>query len=85
MYVFLELCSQAKIYASIGLLILLYLILKNPENNRYDIIMLVVKASIMLGITFGINQLCTTGYKYFAWLMAFVPHIITCLVLINFA
>ena len=85
MYVFLELCSQAKIYAAIGLLILLYLTIKNPENSRYDIIMLVVKAAIMIGITFGINKLCTTGYKYFSWLMAFVPHIITCLVLINYA
>ena len=84
MYIFLELCSQAKMYAAIGLLILLYLTIKNPEHSRYDIIMLLVKASIMIGITFGINKLCTTGYKYFAWLMAFAPHIVTFLVLINY-
>jgi len=84
MYVFLELCSQAKIYAGIGILLLLYLTIKNPENSRYDIIMLVVKAAIMIGFTFGINKLCTTGYKYFAWIMAFVPHIIACLFLINY-
>ena len=85
MYVFLELCSPAKIYAAIGLLILLYLTVKNPENNRFDIIKLIVKASIMLGITFGINKLCTTGYKYLSWVLAFVPHIIACLFLINVA
>ena len=83
MYIFLELCSQAKIYAGIGLLILLYMTIKNPENNRNDIIKLIIKAAVMLGITFGINKLCTTGYKYFSWLMAFIPHIITCLFLIN--
>ena len=83
MYVFLELCSQAKIYAYIGLMILLYIVIKNPDNSRYDIALLLLKASVFVAFTFAINKLCSTGYKYIAWIAALVPHIITILVLIN--
>lgn len=83
MYIFLELCTQAKIYATVGLLILLYMIIKSSENTNADIIKLVIKAGVMIGVTFGINKLCTTGYKYFAWLMAFIPHIIIIMMLAN--
>ena len=61
MYVFLELCSQAKIYAYIGLMILLYIVIKNPENSRYDIALLLLKASVFVAFTFAINKLCSTG------------------------
>ena len=83
MYIFLELCTQAKIYATVGLLILLYMIIKSSENTNADIIKLVIKAGVMIGVTFGINKLCTTGYKYFAWLLAFIPHIIIIMMLAN--
>jgi hypothetical protein len=83
MYIFLELCTQAKIYAMVGLLILLYMIIKSNENTNADIIKLVIKAGVMIGVTFGINKLCTTGYKYIAWLLAFIPHIIVIMMLAN--
>ena len=85
MYIFLEFCSQAKVYAFIALLILMYMIIKKADNNRSDIFWLAIKASIMIAITFGINKLCQTGYKYFAWLMAFIPHAIVILFLINYS
>ena len=68
---------------NVGLLILLYMIIKSSENTNADIIKLVIKAGVMIGVTFGINKLCTTGYKYFAWLMAFIPHIIIIMMLAN--
>ena len=83
MYIFLELCTQAKIYATVGLLILLYMIIKSSENTNADIIKLVIKAGVMIGVTFLINKLCTTGYKYIAWLLAFIPHIIIIMMLAN--
>ena len=85
MYIFLEFCSQAKLYAFISLLILLYMYVKKGDNTRSDLFWLAIKASIMIGITFGINQLCLTGYKYFSWLVAFIPHLITVLVLFNYS
>ena len=85
MYIFLELCTQAKIYAVLGLLILLYSIIKNPENTRSDMALLVLKAAIFIGWTFFISKLCVTGYKYVAWLAAFIPHLIYILVLMNFS
>ena len=83
MYIFLELCTQAKIYAMVGLLILLYTIIKSSENTNADIIKLVIKAGVMIGVTFFINKLCTTGYKYISWLLAFIPHIIIIMMLAN--
>jgi hypothetical protein len=84
MYIFLELCSQAKLYTAIALLLLLYSVIKNPEHTRYDIAMLSIKAAVFIGWTFALNKLCTTGYKYIAWLGAIVPHLIYILFLINF-
>jgi hypothetical protein len=83
MYVFLEFCTQAKIYAFISLFIMLYLVIKNPDTSRYDTFWLIIKAATFIGFTFAINKLCTLGYKYFAWLMAFIPHLIVILLLIN--
>ncbi len=85
MYIFLEFCSQAKIYACISLLILIYMTTKANEPTHYDTFILCIKAAIMISITFGINKLCLLGYKYISWLMAFVPHIITILYLINYS
>jgi hypothetical protein len=83
MYIFLELCSQAKIYAFIALLLLCYIVIKNPENSRYDIALLFLKASAFIAWTFAINKLCSTGYKYIAWIAAIVPHLIYILLLMN--
>ena len=85
MYIFLEFCTQAKIYATVSLFILVYLTIKNADHTKYDIIMLTIKAALFIGMTFGINKLCTMGYKYFAWLMAFIPHTLIILVLINYS
>ena len=84
MYVFLELCTQAKLYATIALLLLLYMIIKNPDNTRYDIALLLLKASTFIAFTFAINKLCVTGYKYVSWIAAIIPHIIYILFLVNF-
>jgi hypothetical protein len=83
MYIFLELCPPAKIYAGIAVILLLYIVIKNPENSRYDIALLLLKASTFIGWTFALNKLCATGYTYIAWLAAIIPHIIYVLVLIN--
>jgi hypothetical protein len=85
MYIFLEFCTQAKIYAIISLFILLYLIVKKSQHKHTDIIILAVQAAFFIGMTFGINKICTMGYKYFAWLIAFIPHILIILVLINYS
>lgn len=84
MYVFLELCSQAKLYAIIAILLLLYSIIKNPEHSRRDMVILLIKAAVFIGLTFGLNRLCIAGYKYIAWLAALIPHLIYVLCLINF-
>ena len=83
MYIFLELCSQAKVYAFIAVFLLLYIVIKNPDNTRYDIALLLLKASTFIGWTFALNKMCTTGYKYVAWLAAIVPHLIYILVLMT--
>jgi hypothetical protein len=84
MYVFLELCQQAKLYAVIATLLLLYSVIKNPEHSRRDMVILLIKAVVFIGWTFALNKLCTSGYKYIAWLAALVPHLIYVLFLINF-
>ena len=84
MYIFMELCSQAKLYAFIAVIILLYIIIKNPDNSRYDIAILGLKTSTFIGWTFLINKMCLNDYKYIAWLAAIVPHIIYVLVIMNF-
>jgi hypothetical protein len=83
MYVFLELCSPAKLYAFIAVLLLLYTIIKSPDNTRYDIALLLIKASIFIGLTFALNKLCSSGYKYIAWIVAIVLHLIYVLLLMK--
>jgi hypothetical protein len=83
MYVFLQLCAQAKLYAVIAIIILLYIVTKNPDNSRSDIALLLLKASTFIGFTFAINKLCVLGYKYISWLAAIIPHIIYILVLVQ--
>lgn len=85
MYIFLEFCTQAKAYVLVALLILLYMIIQKGEHNRYDIFWLIIKASIMISISFGVNGLCTSGYKQIAWLMAIIPHVIVILLLTNYS
>ena len=85
MYVFLEFCAQAKVYAVLALFILLYSVIKTPEISNYDITMLIIKAVIMICVTFGINKLCTKGFKYVAWLVAIIPHVIILLFMVNTA
>ena len=84
MYVFLELCQPAKLYASFAILLLLYSVIKNPEHSRHDMVILFIKAAVFIGWTFALNRLCITGYKYIAWLAAFIPHLIYVFCLINF-
>ena len=83
MYIFLELCPQAKLYASFAVLLLLYIIIKNQENSRNDVALLLLKTSIFIAWTFALNKMCVSGYKYIAWIAAIVPHIIYVLVLVN--
>ena len=83
MYLFLEFCTQAKLYAFIAVLLLLYLVIKNPENSRYDIALLILKTATFIGWTFALNKLCTAGYKYIAWIGAIVPHIIYILAIMS--
>jgi hypothetical protein len=85
MYVFLEFCTAAKMYAFVGLLLLCYIVIKNPENNRYDIAFLLIKATVFIGWTFAVNKLCSTGYKYISWVAAIIPHLIYILFLMNFS
>ena len=82
MYVFLELCSQAKLYAIIAILLLLYSVIKNPEHSRRDMIILLIKAVVFIAWTFALNLMCSSGYKYVAWLAVIIPHIIYVLCLI---
>lgn len=83
MYIFLELCSPAKLFAFVAVLLLLYIVIKNPENTRYDIALLLLKVSTFIGWTFALNKLCGSGYTYIAWIAAVVPHLIYILLLIN--
>jgi hypothetical protein len=83
MYIFLELCSQAKLYAVVALLILLYTVIKNAQFTRYDILFICLKAAAFVGWTFALNKLCLSGYTYIAWLAAIIPHVIYIFLLIN--
>ena len=80
----MQLCMQAKFYALISFLLILYIIIKNPETNRYDIIILIIKVVVFISWTFVLNKMCNAGYKYFAWAAAIVPHLIYILVIMNF-
>ena len=82
MYIFLELCYQAKLYAFIAVFLLLYIVIKNPNNTNFDIAMLLLRAALFIAWTFVLNRLCSTGYRYVAWLAAIIPHIIYFLVLV---
>lgn len=83
MYVFLQLCTPAKLYAAVAVLLLLYSVIKNSEVTKYDIVMLCIRAAVFVSWTFVLNRLCLSGYRYIAWLAALIPHIIYIFVLIN--
>ncbi len=83
MYIFLQLCAPAKLYAAVAVLLLLYAVIKNAEFTSYDILMLCLRAAAFVGWTFALNLICSSGYKYVAWLAAVIPHIIYIFLLIN--
>ena len=83
MYIFLEFCAQAKLYAIVALLILLYLVIKSSDMKTADIVFLGLRAAAFIAWSFAINKMCLSGYRYIAWLAAIIPHIIYIFVLIN--
>jgi hypothetical protein len=85
MYIFVEFCSQAKIYSVIALLILLHSVIQSPDFKGYDMVFFILKAVVMIAFTFLINKLCVMGFKYMAWLAAFIPHIIYILAFMKFS
>ena len=78
MYVFLDFCQPAQLYAVISFLTLLYFVVK-----KVDAIWFFVKAVIFIAWVFALNKMCKEGYKPIAWLMAIIPHIIFLIVTVK--
>jgi len=78
MYVFLDFCQPAQLYAVISFLTLLYFVI-----IKVDLIWLFVKAIIFITWIFVLNRMCKEGYKPIAWVLAVVPHLIFLIVTIK--
>jgi len=78
MYVFLDFCQPAQLYAVISFLTLLYFVI-----IKVDLIWLFVKAIIFIIWIFVLNRMCKEGYKPIAWVLAVVPHLIFLIVTIK--
>jgi hypothetical protein len=78
MYVFLDFCQPAQLYAVISFLTLLYFVI-----IKVDLIWLFIKAIIFIIWIFVLNRMCKEGYKPIAWVLAIVPHLIFLIVTIK--
>jgi len=78
MYVFLDFCQPAQLYAVISFLTLLYFVI-----IKVDLIWLFIKAIIFIIWIFVLNRMCKEGYKPIAWVLAVVPHLIFLIVTIK--
>lgn len=67
MYLFMEFCSAAKVYLLISILILLYNIIQDNESKLY----IAVSIVIYIAISFGLNKICSLGYKTIIWFLVF--------------
>ena len=71
MYVFLDFCAPAKLYAIIAFLTLLYYIV-----IQTSVFWVCIKALIFIAWVFALNKMCKKGFTPIAWLLSIIPHII---------